>query len=46
MGLASSGAIIVLIHTYNIIDDNNINIRIISARKATKNENNKYTEQK
>jgi len=45
MGVASSGSIIVLVHTYNLTD-NNINIRINSARKATSNEKHKYTELK
>ena len=33
---------LVVIHTYISIDDNNCNIRIISARKATKKEQQIY----
>ena len=33
---------LVVIHTFISIDDDNCNIRLISARKATKNEQNIY----
>ncbi len=36
---------LVVVHTFMSIDENNCNIRIISARKATKNEQKIYTEQ-
>ncbi len=42
LGLNTSGKLLVVIHTYNIIDYQNVLIRIISARKATKNEIKKY----
>jgi hypothetical protein len=35
---------LVVIHTYISIDENNCNIRIISARKATKKERQIYNE--
>ena len=44
IGLSTLGSLVVLVHSYDIIDENNINIRVISARKATKNEKHKYME--
>jgi uncharacterized DUF497 family protein len=38
IGIASNNQFILMIHTYNEINAENIEIRIISARKATKNE--------
>ncbi|MFH1052075.1 MAG: BrnT family toxin [bacterium] len=38
LGLESSGIILVVIHTFSELDNDVVNIRIISARKATKNE--------
>ena len=35
---------LVVIHTYILMDENNCNIRLISARKATKNEQQIYKE--
>ena len=35
---------LVVIHTYISVDENNCNIRIISARKATKKEQQMYKE--
>jgi len=35
---------LVVVHTYILIDENNCNIRIISARKATKREQHIYNE--
>ena len=35
---------LVVVHTFIKVDDNNCNIRIISARKATKNEQKAYEE--
>jgi uncharacterized DUF497 family protein len=42
MGLDKKSRIVVVVHTFNKIDQNNCNIRIISARKATKNEIKSY----
>jgi uncharacterized DUF497 family protein len=42
MGISKNGTILTIIHTYNEIDDSNICIRIISARKSTKNEIKQY----
>jgi uncharacterized DUF497 family protein len=38
IGIASNNQFILMIHAYNEINAENIEIRIISARKATKNE--------
>ena len=42
MGIDSNGILLVVIHTFHQIDDENNNIRIISARKATKVEIKQY----
>jgi len=42
MGTTKSGTIIVVVHTYNELNLKDIQIRIISARKATKNEIKQY----
>jgi hypothetical protein len=42
MGISANGNILVVVHTYKQIDNENASIRIISARKATKNENKQY----
>ena len=42
LGVTKSRTIIVVIHTYNELNSNDIKIRIISARKATKNEIKQY----
>ena len=44
LGINDSGAIIIVCHTFKQINDNDINIRIISARKANKQEKNQYKE--
>jgi uncharacterized DUF497 family protein len=44
IGLDKKTRTIVVIHTFIEIDNNNCNIRIISARKATKNEIKLYQE--
>jgi uncharacterized protein len=46
IGLDKSGRLLVVIHTFENIDVNNFKIRIISARKATKNEISQYMEAK
>jgi hypothetical protein len=42
LGVTKSGTVIVVIHTYSELNSNNVKIRIISARKATKNEIKQY----
>ena len=42
MGIASSGNLIVVVHTHKEENENSVKIRIISARKATKNETKQY----
>ncbi len=42
LGVTKSGTIIVVIHTYSELNSNDVKIRIISARKATKNEIKQY----
>ena len=44
LGISSTGNLIVVSHTFNEIDKDNMLIRIISARKATKLESNQYEE--
>ena len=45
MGLDKNNQLLVIIHTYQQIDKDSCKIRIISARKATKNEMKKYHEE-
>ena len=42
MGISRNRNILTIIHTFNEIDDSNIGIRIISARKSIKNEIKHY----
>jgi uncharacterized protein len=42
LGLSSNGKLITVCHTFFETDNNTIMIRIISARKATKNEIEQY----
>ena len=44
LGLASTGVLLVVHHTFEEVDDESYNIRIISSRKATKNEKKQYKE--
>ena len=44
IGMDYQTKILIVVHTYNIIDRDNCNIRIISARKATKREQKIYLE--
>jgi len=44
LGLDEVTRVLFVVHTYISIDDNNCNIRIISARKATKKEQKIYYE--
>ena len=42
MGVDSTGTVLVACHTFQETDDNNATIRLISVRKATKNEMKQY----
>jgi uncharacterized protein len=42
LGLASNGSLLVVVHTWTEVDPVNVNIRIISARKATGPEEGVY----
>jgi len=44
IGIDAKTRTLVVVHTYISIDNNNYNIRIISARKATKKEEKIYNE--
>jgi len=44
LGLDREGAVLVVIHTFHAIDQENIRIRIISTRKATRREQRQYKE--
>ncbi len=44
LGLALNGSLLTVHHTFEQIDRDNVTIRIISSRKATKNEKKQYTE--
>jgi hypothetical protein len=44
LGLASTGVLMVVNHTYKKVDESTATIRIISSRKATKNEEKQYME--
>jgi uncharacterized protein len=44
LGIAQNGNLLVVIHTYKNVDHNLSNIRIISARKATRLEQKQYKE--
>jgi uncharacterized protein len=42
MGLAQNSDLLLVVHTYLEISDNEANVRIISARPATKREQRQY----
>jgi len=44
LGLDSNGTLRVVVHTFELANDNQANIRIISARKATNTEAVQYNE--
>jgi len=46
MGVDNKGVLIVVVHTFQQIDDSVCRIRIISARKATKKETAHYKEKR
>ncbi len=44
LGLASTGVLLVVNHTYKKVNESTATIRIIASRKATKNEEKQYME--
>jgi len=42
MGISRTGTVLTIVHTFDETDESTINIRIISARKSTKNEIRQY----
>jgi len=44
IGVDQSGILRVVVHTFEQVDPNTYEIRMISARKATRKEENQYTE--
>ena len=44
LGLSASGGLLVVHHTFELIDDTRTRIRIFSSRKATKQETKYYSE--
>ena len=44
MGLEKNGKLLIVVHTFQQVDENFCKIRIISARKATRMEAGKYRE--
>jgi len=44
MGLDANGALLIISHTFKNISASIVNIRLISARKATKSETKQYEE--
>jgi hypothetical protein len=42
LGMASNGAVLVVVYTWTEVDAVNVNVRIISARKATAPEEGDY----
>ncbi len=45
IGIDSNGVLLVVVHTFQQVDDNSCRIRIISARKATRKESKQYQEE-
>lgn len=45
LGLSSTGALVVVCHTFEWIDPSTAQIRIFSCRKATRREKRQYSEQ-
>ena len=44
LGLSGSGRLLVVHHTFEVIDKSTVRIRIFSSRKATKHELQQYSE--
>ncbi|GAB6162196.1 BrnT family toxin [Desulfothermus naphthae] len=45
LGMDINGTLLVVVHTFEQLDENTCKIRIISARKATKKETKQYNEE-
>jgi uncharacterized DUF497 family protein len=45
IGIDRNGVLLVVVHTFQQVDDNSCRIRIISARKATRKESKQYQEE-
>ncbi len=45
IGIDKNGSLLVVVHTFQQVDANSSRIRMISARKATKNEMKQYREE-
>ena len=45
LGIASTGSVLVVHHTFDKIDVSNVNVRIFSSRKSTKIEKQQYLEE-
>jgi len=45
VGIDKNGSLLVVVHTFQQVDANSSRIRMISARKATKNEMKQYREE-
>jgi len=45
MGMDSNEALLVLVHTFQHIENNAVKVRVISARKATRSEIRQYKEE-
>ena len=44
VGIAQTGALLVIVHTYNAIDEETILLRIISGRRAVRSEEEAYND--
>jgi uncharacterized protein len=44
LGIAANGALLVVHHTFAVIDDKTVMIRLISSRKAVRREQDQYVE--
>ncbi len=42
LGISKNGTVLVVVHTYEELEENKVKIRIISSRKATKTEKTQY----
>jgi len=45
LGIAGEGTLLVVVHTFEQMDEENVSVRIISARKATASEIAQYYEE-
>ncbi len=42
LGISQKGSLLVVVHTYEELNENTVKVRIISSRKATKTEKRQY----